>query len=376
MKKALTNAQILTGGAWRDQSALLIDGDHIEKVVADSEIPPGYEIEDLAGGRLLPGFIDVQVNGGGGMMLNDARSVADIAMIARAHRRFGTTGLLPTLITDDWARMTETAALIREAMADGLPGLLGVHFEGPYLNPARKGVHDEAKIRRLDEKFVELVTAGDLGRVVVTLAPERVPMDVIRELAANGVIVSAGHSAASYDEAVAAFEAGVTGITHLYNGMPPMQSREPGLVGAAVLSSGCYCGIINDGHHVHPATLKAALTIKGSARMMLVTDAMASVGTEMTSFRLGETEIRIDGGRLTTADGTLAGSNLDMAGAVRNAVALLGLPLAEAAGLATENPAAFLGLDQIHGRIAPGFRADLVLMDGDLRLLKCWIGGV
>ncbi|MEX1034811.1 MAG: N-acetylglucosamine-6-phosphate deacetylase [Sneathiella sp.] len=375
MKTALVNARILTDRDWRTGYALLIDGTRIAGLCPEATIPDDYAREDLGGGDLVPGFIDVQVNGGGGMMLNDATELADLERIAAAHRQFGTTALLPTLITTSWQRMQEVAALIRAAIGAGVPGIAGVHFEGPYLNRDRKGVHDARDIRAMDAGFIEMVSAGDLGAVVVTLAPEVTGPEVIAALRNAGVIVSAGHSMARYDEMTAAINAGLTGVTHLYNAMPPMQSREPGLIGAALNSAECYCGFINDGHHVHPATLKAAIAAKGADKMMLVTDAMATVGTDMTAFRLGDQEIHARDGRLATAEGRLAGSALDMAAAVRNAVTLLDQSLEDAINMASAVPAAFLGQADQRGRIAPGLAADLVLLEGDMRVKRSWIAG-
>lgn len=375
MKKALINAEILTGHSWQDELALLIDGERIAGLCREADCPAGYECENYDGYRLLPGFIDTQVNGGGGVMLNDATCLEDIATIAAAHRKFGTTAMLPTLITDSWEKMERIAALIREAIAQNMPGILGIHFEGPYLNPARKGVHDEAYFRDIDDRFVDLVTAGDLGTVLVTLAPEKTPLELIRELTGKGVHVSAGHSTASYEEMQAAIEAGLSGVTHLYNAMPPMESRAPGLIGAALTYPDVYCGIINDGHHVHPATLKATLAVKGLNHMMLVTDAMSTIGTAEIHLTLGDTDITLKDGRLTTKDGTLAGSALDMAAAVRNAVTLLDLPLEEAIVMATSSPAAFLGLEKTHGQIAAGMRADIVAVNEDMTVVKSWISG-
>ena len=375
MKKALINARLLLEGDWRTGQALLIDGETIAGICPEVDVPDGYAREDMGGGYLVPGFIDVQANGGGGVLLNDAKDLADLERIARAHRAFGTTALLPTLITTSWTRMQEVAALIRAAIAEKMPGIAGIHFEGPYLNSARRGVHNAAHIRAMDDGFMELVGAGDLGSVVVTLAPEMVEPARIARLVAAGVIVSAGHSTAGYEEMKAAIAAGLSGVTHLYNAMPPMESRAPGLIGAALNSPECYCGFINDGHHVHPATLKAAIAAKGPARMMLVTDAMATVGTEMTNFQLGNQAIRAAGGRLTTQDGTLAGSILDMASAVRNAVALLDQPLETAIEMASGVPAAFLGQAAQRGKIAPGLAADLVLLDDEIKVKRSWIAG-
>ncbi|MAZ04096.1 MAG: N-acetylglucosamine-6-phosphate deacetylase [Sneathiella sp.] len=375
MKKALVNARLLQGDDWQTGQALLIDGETIKGIWPETDIPDGYQRQDLDGGYLLPGFIDVQVNGGGGVLLNDATELADLERIAQAHRTFGTTALLPTLITTSWQRMQEVAALIREARAANMPGIAGIHFEGPYLNSARKGVHNAAHIRELEDEFIALAGAGDLGSVVVTLAPEKTDPAHIERLVDAGVIVSAGHSMASYEEMTAAIDAGLSGVTHLYNAMTPMESRAPGLIGAAFNSRECYCGFINDGHHVHPATLKAAIAAKGADRMMLVTDAMATIGTNITAFRLDDQEIHLTDGWLTTVEGTLAGSALDMAAAVRNAVTLLDQPLITAIHMASSVPAAFLKQEDQRGTIAAGLAADLVLLDGNMDVKRCWIAG-
>ena len=375
MTKAYLNARIFTGSRWLEGHAVIIEEGQIAKICAESEIQKDCTVDDLGGGILAPGFIDIQVNGGGGLLLNEATTLDDLETIATAHRRFGTTSLIPTLITDGWERMTQVAALIREAIAVNLPGIRGVHFEGPYLNEERKGVHDANYIRGLEAEFIDLITAGDLGSVVVTLAPERVPPEIITQLVEAGIRVSAGHSNASYEQARDALEAGLSGFTHLYNAMPPMLKRAPGIVGAALNDRNSFCGIINDGHHVHPAVLKAAIAARGADHMMLVTDAMAAVGTDLTHFSLGKQEIWVKDGRCETENGTLAGSHLDMAAAVRNAVTLLDQPIETALNMASGVPARFLGLDKILGRIAEGYAADMVLLDADFAVKKSWIAG-
>jgi len=330
---------------------------------------------DLGGGLLAPGFIDCQVNGGGGVLFNDRPDMAAIEKIIAAHRRFGTTGLLPTLISDDWDTMAAARDGVRAGLQQGLPGLLGLHFEGPYLNPAKKGAHDNALIRPVDCGISDLFSLNDLGAVVVTLAPEMVPPGTIAQLVATGVRVCAGHSAADQGQIDAAIAEGLAGFTHLFNAMPPMESRQPGIVGAALADPGTWCGIIVDGHHVHPTTLRVAVAAKATGRMMLVTDAMPSVGVDAESFRLSGQTVTVEGGRCVLADGTLAGSNLDMAGAVRNTVALLGLPLEEALRMASLYPAEFLGMDDRRGCIAPGYLADLVLLDDELNVQRTWIAG-
>jgi len=375
MTTALVDGLIFDGEATlRDRAVVIADG-RIAAVVAADEVPGDVSTVSLGGGLLAPGFVDVQVNGGGGVLLNEDPSVAGIARIARAHRAFGTTTLLPTLITADWAVMVATADAVAEALKTGVPGVRGVHFEGPFLNTARKGVHAEAKIRPLEPRAVELFCRDDLGVVVVTLAPEAVPPGTIARLTRAGVRVCAGHTAATYEEIARARDEGLAGYTHLFNAMSPLQGRQPGVVGAALDDDAGYCGLIVDGFHMHPASLRVAVAAKAPGRMMLVTDAMPTVGAPDKRFTLnGETIEAVDG-RCATADGTLAGSDLDMASAVNNTVAMLGLRREEALRMAAAYPVAFLGLDGRIGRIAPGYDADLVLLDETGVVCRTWVGG-
>jgi N-acetylglucosamine-6-phosphate deacetylase len=342
--------------------------------VPEPKLPAKVERQKIEG-LLAPGFVDVQVNGGGGVLFNADPTVEAIRAIAAAHRRFGTTGFLPTFITDRREKMHAAVDAVRAALAAGVPGVLGIHLEGPFLNPARKGVHDAAHLRAFDDEDFAIVTSLGRGCTLVTLAPEMVPPETIARLAAAGVVVAAGHTAASYDAIVAARRQGLSGFTHLFNAMPPMSAREPGPAGAALDDRGCWCGIIADLHHVAPAMLRLALAARGTERMMLVTDAMPSVGTDLAQFDLLGQPVRRANGRLTTPDGTLAGSDLDMATAVRNCVDRLGVTLDDALRMASRAPAAFLRLDSELGRIAPGYRADLVLLDDRLGVKETWIGG-
>ncbi|WP_242108861.1 N-acetylglucosamine-6-phosphate deacetylase [Luteimonas aquatica] len=374
--QAFVNGRVLADEEIRDGLAVLVEGGHVLAVVAEDDAHVrGAERQDLGGGTLLPGFIDAQVNGGGGVLFNNATDVEAIARIGAAHRRFGTTGYLPTLISDDAPTMRAAVAAVREAIAGGVPGVLGIHLEGPYLAPARKGTHDPGKFRVPDADEIAMATALDNGVTLITLAPERVPLETIRAFVARGAIVAAGHTAASYEETRAGLEAGVRGFTHLYNAMSPLQGREPGAVGAALEDRESWCGVIADGVHVHPGSLRVALAAKPRGKVFLVTDAMPPVGAEDPSYELYGEIITAKDGVVRNAAGSLAGSALDMATAVRNAVEMLGLPLAEAARMASTYPARFLGLEATHGRIAAGCRADLVLLDRDLRVVRTWIGG-
>jgi N-acetylglucosamine-6-phosphate deacetylase len=377
MKTVLRNARILAGDDFRDDLAIVIESGRITALISDAAPMLGQADEqvDLGGGWLLPGFIDAQVNGGGGVLFNNSPDVATLRTLAQAHRRFGTTGLLPTLISDDVQVMRAAIAATRQAISEGVPGVLGIHLEGPYIAPARKGTHDPAKFRVPDAAEIALAASLDNGVTLLTLAPERVPLESIRALVERGVVVAAGHTAASYEEARAGLEAGIRGFTHLYNAMSPLTGREPGAVGAALEDRDSWVGIIADGVHVHPASLRVALAAKPRGKVMLVTDAMPPVGADDPSYELyGEVITAVDG-VVRNAAGSLAGSALDMATAVRNSVQLLGVPLAEAARMASTYPAQFLNLDDRYGHIAEGHHADLVLLDDALQVRSTWIAG-
>lgn len=375
MTTALINGHLLVEGVIVTGYAVLVDSGKIAAVVLRDEVPAGCDSVDLQGGILAPGFIDCQVNGGGDRLFNDDPSAATIAAIGAAHRAFGTTGFLPTLISDDSEKIEAAMDAARAAIEAGVPGVLGVHIEGPFLNPERKGIHDGAKLREISAADIALLSRPTGGKTMVTLAPEIVPGEAIRTLADAGVIVSAGHTQATADQIADALGNGLTGFTHLFNAMSQLTPREPGTVGAALADQRSFCGIVVDGHHVDPRVLKLALRVAPLHRFMLVTDAMPSVGGRK-SFTLNGQPISVMDGKCTNADGTLAGSDLDMASAVRNAVSMLDVGPADALAMASSNPAAFLGLDGQLGRIAAGYRADLVLLDDSLNPVESWIGGI
>jgi N-acetylglucosamine-6-phosphate deacetylase len=378
MDTALFNAKIhlADGSGFAEGRAVILRAGRIAAVADVADIPAGAARRDLGGGFLVPGFIDTQVNGGGGAFFTDDPSAETIARIGRAHRAFGTTGYMPTLISDDLSTVEAGIAATRDAMAAGVPGVLGVHIEGPFLNAARKGIHDASKFRVIDEAAIALLTSLEVGRTMVTLAPEMTTPAMIRRLADAGVIVTAGHTNGDYAVIRAALDAGLAGFTHLFNAMSPLRTREPGAVGAALEDDGCWCGLIVDGRHVDPVVLRIALKAKRHDRFMLVTDAMPTVGLADKSFLMQGRRISVVGGVCVDEQGTLAGSDLDMAGAVKNTVDMLGLTLAEAVNLASRHPAEFLGLGHELGRIAPGYRADLVLLDEEMTVTESWIGGI
>jgi N-acetylglucosamine-6-phosphate deacetylase len=376
MAFVLTNARVLTAQGFSSHLSVVIEDGRIVAVVPtrDARIA-GLLTHDLDGLYLVPGFIDCQVNGGGGVLFNNAPSVETLQRIATAHLGFGTTSFLPTLISDDPSVMREAIAATRSAIAQGVAGVRGIHLEGPYLASARKGAHDATSFRVPDSAEVELATSLGNGLTLITLAPEVAPCETIRELIARGAIISGGHSEASYEEVRNALNAGMRGFTHLFNAMPALQSREPGILGAALADADSWCGIIVDGHHVHPASLRIAIAAKPRGKVFLVTDAMPPVGAATPDFQLYGEMIAVREGVCRNAVGALAGSALDMASALRNCVQMLSVPLDEAARMASTYPASFLGIDDSYGCIAAAYYADLVALDDQLTVQRVWLNG-
>ena len=371
---ALCASRVLTPTGFEQDWCVIVEHGVIAAVMPSSKAPADMRRRELDG-DLLPGFIDLQVNGGGGVLFNDAPTLDGIAAIAQAHRRFGTTGLLPTLISDDLEVVARAIGAIDAAIERGVPGVLGIHIEGPFLNPAKKGIHDAPKFRIIDAAAIELLCSLRHGRTLVTLAPELQPPGAVRALVDRGVVVAAGHTAASYEDIQASFAEGLSGFTHLYNAMTQLGSRAPGAVGAALESRESWCGLIVDGHHVHPASLRIAMAAKGPERLALVTDAMPTVGSDRKEFQLGGQRIVAEDGRCMTPNGTLAGSDLDMAAAVRNAERLLGIDYATAVRMANAVPASIMGLADERGSLRPGLSADLILVDVQKRVVETWIAG-
>lgn len=373
---AIVGARVVHPDTILNDNAVIVENGRIRELCSIEPLPKGIDQRRVEG-LLAPGFIDVQVNGGGGVLFNETTTVEGIRAIGAAHRKFGTTGFLPTLITDTREKMVEAVEAVREGLAAGVPGLLGVHLEGPFLNPERKGVHDPKYMRPIEDEDLRIMTSLGAGKTLVTLAPEIVPMQSISRLAKAGVIVSAGHTAASYELIQEARRHGLRGFTHLFNAMPPLIGREPGPVGAALDDFEAWLSLIVDFHHVSAASLRVAVHAKGgSHRIILITDAMPSVGTSLETFKIQDRNVFRRNGRLTTADGTLAGSDLDMATAVRNTIRQLDVFPPTAFRWASETPAEFLGLGAELGKIASGHRANLVLLDENLRVKSTWIDGV
>jgi N-acetylglucosamine-6-phosphate deacetylase len=371
---AIAASCVFDGAVAHHDAAVIVVDDRIECVVRRAELPDDLPVHELPQGAwLTPGFIDLQVNGGGDVLFNDEPTPQTIRRIVAAHRRFGTTALLPTLISDSAAKMNAAVAAV-DALAETDPSVLGIHLEGPFLSPERAGVHAPRHIRHPTANDLELMTARRRGVTLVTLAPEEVPPDFVGKLTSAGVRVALGHSMATYAQTREAIAAGLTGFTHLFNAMRGLDSREPGPIGAALDSPGVWYGLIVDGVHVAPAMLRLAL--RGRGRPILVTDAMPPVGGTRAAFALNGDKISVANGRCARQDGRLAGSCLDMASAVRNCVHLLGVSLTDALRFASTHPAEFLGLDGKLGRLAPGLRADLVAIDCEtFEVHHTWVAG-
>ena len=373
---AYRSGKVLARGRFRDDLVVITRGARISSVQgADGPIDDGVQIIDLAGDYLLPGFIDTQVNGGGGVLFNDQPTVEGIRTIAEAHRAFGTTSLLPTLISDDLEVVEKGLKAARDAIAAGVPGVRGIHIEGPFLNAARRGVHAADKIRPLSREILDGLSPLPNGCTLLTVAPETIEPGMISELVDRGFIVSCGHSDATRKQVKMALQEGLRGFTHLYNAMSQLMPREPGVVGQALADDVSWCGIIADGHHVAAESLEIAWRCKGAGKLMLVTDAMPPVGGAKTSFQLLGNPVSVRDGVCIDAHGTLAGAALDMASAVRNMTQLTSCSFADACTMASTTPAAFLGIDDQRGSIEAGQVADLVIMSKDRRVRSALIAG-
>ena len=376
VETAYINGKVLTEGRIHNDLTIITKEDRISRVQAASEKhPASTEIVDLGGDYLLPGFIDTQVNGGGGVLFNESPSVEGIRAISQAHQQFGTTGLLPTLISDDLEVIHKAVAAVAEAIDTGVPGVLGIHIEGPFLSHERRGVHDAKKLRKLTAKIISELQPLENGCSVLTIAPETIEPGMISELSRKGFRLCAGHSNADYEIISNSIEQGLCGFTHLFNAMSQLGAREPGVVGAALDSDIAWCGIIVDKHHVSPASVRIAYRCKGPEKLMLVTDAMPPVGSDDTEFTLLGNHVTVKDGVCRDSAGILAGTALDMSTALRNMIRITGCSLPEASMMASGSPAGFLGLHGRLGHIEAGLNADFVVVDPDLRVQTTIIGG-
>lgn len=378
MATALTNARIFDGHDWHQDKCLLIDDGKVAGLLIKTDIPADTRLVDAAGLIIVPGFIDLQVNGGGGVMLNDERSVDGIRQICAAHAKFGTTALLPTLITDTPEITASAIEAGLKAKAEKVPGFLGLHLEGPHLSVVRKGTHHPELIRPMEDTDLQrlLAIGGSFDALMITIAPENTTQEQVRALDDSGFIVSLGHTNATYDIVKDYVAAGAQTVTHLFNAMSQIENRAPGLVGATLDLGELSTGIIADGFHVHPAVIDLALRAKrGPGRIFLVTDAMSSIGTDLTGLTLNGRQIFRKDGRLTLADGTLAGADIDMLSSVLYVHRKLGLEFEEAVRMASLYPAKTAHVADRKGRLMSGYDADFVVLNKDYQLQHTWIGG-
>ncbi len=364
--------RLFDGQAFLDDQVLtIVDGQimAIDQDISNSDV--------TVNGLVAPGYIDLQVNGGGGALFNDSPSVENLKIIMSAHAKFGTTAMMPTLITDKVEVMQQAAEAIAQAIDEAVPGIIGIHFEGPYLSVEKKGTHCADYIRPISDAEWKILSRQDIGQIIVTLAPETVSTEDVNRMVKLGVKVCLGHTNADYQTAQQAIDAGASGFTHLFNAMSPLQGREPGVVGAALLNNHTSCGLIVDGFHVDYASCKLAIQAKPQGKVFLVTDAMPPVGTDQTQFALYDRTVYVDNGKLTSTTGELAGSSLDMASAVKNTHQKLGIELSESLRMASLYPAQYLYQNQtiMRGELTPGKQADMVVLNDDLSVKETWISG-
>ncbi|NPD16011.1 N-acetylglucosamine-6-phosphate deacetylase [Xinfangfangia sp. D13-10-4-6] len=366
-------ARIFDGDSWHHDAALVVQNGMITAITPSAEAPQGPRLD----GFVAPGLIDLQVNGGGGVLFNNDPTPEGIAAICAAHARFGTTATMVTLITDR-PEVTQ-AAISAGAASRSAPGFLGLHLEGPHLSLARKGTHDPALIRPMDceDQAVLIMAAAELPRLIVTLAPESTTPAQVEDLTAAGICVSLGHSDCDWQTAREWIAAGARMVTHLYNAMSQLGHRAPGLVGAGLDSPQIWAGLIADGFHVADASLRVAIAARAGQAdggIFLVSDAMSTIGSDQTGFMLNGRQIFRQGGRLTLQDGTLAGADIALIDAVRYCYQQLGLPLEQSLRLASAHPAAAMGLSD-RGHLRPGARADFISLNDRLQPKGTWISG-
>lgn len=366
MKWSIVNCDIYTSERVLYDKAIIVNGKKIEAVVDIDKVPKELEVVDLKGLNIAPGFIDLQANGGGGYLFNDEPTEECISKIYEGHKRFGSTNFLPTLITTSTPKMLQAIESVKSCMASNKYGVLGLHLEGPYINDLKAGAHDKKFIRNVSFDELELLvkTGKDVIKIF-TVAPETIKEEHVKFFKDHNIIISAGHTKATYEETMKSFDWGISMVTHIFNAMSQFESREPGVVGAALDSNNIWAGIIVDGFHVHFGSVRICKKIKGR-KLILVTDAMPPVGSNLTEFKLGGLKVLYKNGRCITEEGVLAGSALDMATAVRNCVQKVGIPMDEALRMASLYPAECLGVADILGKIKPGYVANMAIFDNQL----------
>ena len=375
MKQALLGSQIFCGERFYDHHALLIDGNSIIEIVDENNIPNAFNKIELDQGIIAPGFIDLQVNGGGGILFNNRPTKESLNTIINAHQFFGTTSIMPTVISDSIKVLTKcTRAVAQEIKKNS--GLLGIHIEGPFFSLKYRGVHQKKYISKLSSEYLELFSNLKEFPVILTLAPECISIKDLNHLASLGLKIMAGHTDASYDELEQAAKNNLNGFTHLFNAMSQMSAREPGAVGAALDFDNLYASIIVDLHHVHHSLIKLAYQKKPIGKLFFISDSMATINHGEPTFELYDEVVSEQNGRITNAEGKLAGSSITQIDAVKNAYQKCNIPLDHALAMASRYPAEFIGVDRYLGSLKPNYRADLVHFDSNFKVNNVWTSGV
>lgn len=367
-------ADIFTGETILEKHAIIVDNGYVQSIKPVNEINlKGFDNVDLHKGLLAPGFVDIQVNGGGDCLFNDETNIDGLIKITRAHRQLGCTAILPTIISDTNEVMHAASKAINQALTENLPGILGIHFEGPAFSGDRNGAHQPQNIRSIGAEEQSIICAIKDGITLLTFSPDQIPPSQIKDLCEQGILLSIGHSSASYEECLAAIKAGANSFTHLFNAMTAISARSPGPALAALDTDQSYCGIICDGHHVHPSLIKLALDKKPKGKLLLVSDAMPVVGGEKNYFDLYNERLKLQNGKLINQQNRLAGAAIGLIDAVRYMVNNIDCELEEALKMASVYPAQFLGLEKTHGSIKPGSRADFVHLSDTLTVENTWV---
>ena len=374
MKQAITGSKLFNGIDFIEHKVLLIDDQHIAGIVNEDAIPTDFQVKKLEGGILSPGFIDLQVNGGGGKLFNNSPDKESLNTIISAHQYFGTTSIMPTVISDSLNILQKCTDTISNEINNN-HSLLGIHIEGPFFNVKYRGVHQKQYINTINASYLNLFETLDKFPVMLTLAPECISIKQLKHLKSLGFKILAGHTDANYDQLEEAVKYGLDGFTHLFNAMGQISAREPGVVGSAFDFDETSASIIVDLHHVHPSLINLSFKQKPKGKLFFVSDSMATINHGEPSFELYDEVVSESNGRIINSEGKLAGSSITQIDAIKNAYQKCSIPLESAISMATLYPAEYLGVSDYLGQIKKGYRADLVHFDSDFKIQIVWLAG-
>jgi len=374
MKQAITGSKLFNGIDFIEHKALLIEDQHIAGIVNKDAIPTDFQVKKLEGGILSPGFIDLQVNGGGGKLFNNSPDKESLNTIISAHQYFGTTSIMPTVISDSLNILQKCTDTISNEI-DNNPSLLGIHIEGPFFNVKYRGVHQKQYINTINASYLNLFETLDKFPVMLTLAPECISIKQLKHLNSLGFKILAGHTDANYDQLEEAVKYGLDGFTHLFNAMGQISAREPGVVGSAFDFDETSASIIVDLHHVHPSLINLSFKQKPKGKLFFVSDSMATINHGEPSFELYDEVVSESNGRIINSEGKLAGSSITQIDAIKNAYQKCSIPLESAISMATLYPAEYLGVSDYIGQLKKGYRADLAHFDSNFHVQNVWLAG-